>query len=63
MHLLVEMVSIATQAEETQNSSAVELTLHVLATEVAIQAEETQIKSAVELTLNVLAAEVASNTG
>ena len=46
------------EAEETQNMSAVELTLNVMAAEVVTQAEETQHRSAVELTLNVMAAEV-----
>ncbi len=40
----------ATQAEEAQIKSAVELTLHVQADEVATQVEETEINSAVELT-------------
>ena len=40
---------LRTQAEETQNKSAVELTLNVMAAKVFTQAEETQNKSTVEL--------------
>ena len=45
LRLLHSIHTIYTQAEETQNKSAVELTLNVLAAEVATQeseAEETQ---------------------
>ncbi len=54
LHVLAVEVATCTQAEETQNKSAVELTLHVLADEVATQVGETQGKSAVELELKVV---------